>query len=150
MAPRDKVEYVLLRLTFLPFIDPLYPQMSINRRKHSPSTSITQVRDWFDRVMSYEKSKLPVNTHLRYTEWRILTGNPNDFIVEGGCKFDKAIILVGEENAYWVFYHNFPTHRRYEGNGKINVNFCSCCMPKHYEKIIDYVKKTISKARRPA
>lgn len=46
MAPQNKVEFVILKLAFLPYVHPTYPRITLTRKRHSPSHSMNQVRDW--------------------------------------------------------------------------------------------------------
>ncbi|XP_017468672.1 PREDICTED: uncharacterized protein LOC108360761 [Rhagoletis zephyria] len=146
MAPREHFEFVILRMTFVNYIDPLYPRISLTRKKHSPGASLTQVREWFDRVMSREKMKLPPNANVRYSEWRVISGNSNLFVVDGH-RFDKIIILMGEESNHWMFYQSVPLHRRIEGSARLPLTYCGCCLNNQYLNIMDAIKKCLLKPR---
>jgi len=54
-----------------------------------------------------ERSKLPPDANIRYAEWRIITGDMELFQVQG-VRFDKIMLVLGEENISWVFYQNTP------------------------------------------
>ncbi|KAH8402392.1 hypothetical protein KR009_011813 [Drosophila setifemur] len=146
MAPRGNVEFVLLRLAYVPYIHPLYPRITYQIRKHPPTGSIVQVRDWFEHVMMRERSNLPPDANVRYAEWRILTGDVNLFNVQG-CRFDKIMLVLGEENISWVFYHNMPMHRRVEGCACFPVSYCGCCLNNQYLDIMDKIKQTVSRRK---
>ncbi|XP_002015484.2 uncharacterized protein LOC6590382 [Drosophila persimilis] len=146
MAPREKVEFVLVRLSYVPYIHPLYPRISYQIRKHPPTGSVVQVRDWFEHVMLREHSKLPPGVNLRYSEWRIITGDVDLFKVEG-CRFDKIMLVLGEENISWVFYQNMPLHRRIEGSACLPVSYCGCCLNNQYLDIMKKIKQTLSRTK---
>ncbi|XP_061391377.1 uncharacterized protein LOC133326784 [Musca vetustissima] len=139
MAPQEKVEFVILRLTFLPYVHPQYPRITLTHKRHSPSSSMTQVRDWFDRIMSREKSKVDPQLSIRYCEWNVTSGNASLFTVNG-YRFDKILLVLGEDVVHWIFYQNMPLHRRIEGCGRLSVNYCGCCLNTQYLKIMETVK----------
>lgn len=94
--------------------------------------------------MSREKAQLPPNSHLRYSEWRIMSGNASLFTVDG-YRYDKILLVLGEENIYWVFYQNMPMHRRIEGSGVLPLTYCGCCLNNQYLKIMESVKDCLAK-----
>ncbi|XP_020817864.1 uncharacterized protein LOC110191354 [Drosophila serrata] len=146
MAPREKVEFVLVRLAYAPHIHPLYPHISYQIRKHPPTGSVIQVRDWFEHVMMRERSKLPPDVNLRYAEWRIITGDANLFSVES-YRYDKIMLVLGEENISWVFYTNNAMERRIEGSACFPVSYCGCCLNNQYLQIMAKIKQTLSRKK---
>jgi len=104
------------------------------------------VRDWFEHVMMRERSKLPPDANIRYAEWRIITGDVELFQVQG-CRFDKIMLVLGEENISWVFYQNMPLHRRIEGCACFPVSYCGCCLNNQYLDIMAKIKQTVSRKK---
>lgn len=89
--------------------------------------------------MSREKSKIDPRMTIRYSEWNVTSGNASLFTVNG-YRFDKILLVLGEEVVHWIFYQNMPLHRRIEGCGRISVNYCGCCLNTQYLKIMETVK----------
>lgn len=89
--------------------------------------------------MSREKAQIPASLNVRYCEWNIISGNANLFTING-YRFDKILMILGEEAIHWIYYQNMPFHRRIEGCDRLSVNYCSCCINTQYVKIIDTVK----------
>ncbi|XP_065368891.1 uncharacterized protein LOC135961323 [Calliphora vicina] len=144
MAPQNIVEFVILKLTFYRFLNPESPRISLTRKKHSPSGSMTQVGDWFDRIMSKEKSSIPSTVSVRYCEWNIASGNANLFTIND-YRFDKILLILGEECVHWMYYKDMCPNRRIEGFGPLSVNYCGCCLNTQYMQIMESVKGCVMK-----
>ncbi|XP_011202095.1 uncharacterized protein LOC105225369 [Bactrocera dorsalis] len=144
MAPRVYFEFVVLRMTYDSHLHPNKPRISFTHRKHSPSASLIEARDWFDLVMARERSKLPQGSKLRYTEWRIISGDAKLFYVEGYL-YDKILVFMGEESNYWMFYENVQRPRRIEGSGRLPLTYCACCLKSQYKTVLDTIKNCLSR-----
>ncbi|XP_014100905.2 uncharacterized protein [Bactrocera oleae] len=125
---------------------PNQPRISYTNKKHSPSASLIGARDWFDLMMARERLKLPQGSKLRYTEWRIFTGDPKLFYVDG-FRYDKILAFMGEESNYWMFYENVQRTRRIEGSGRLPLTYCSCCLFSQYMAVLDTIKNCLSRKR---
>ncbi|XP_065368883.1 uncharacterized protein LOC135961317 [Calliphora vicina] len=142
MAPQTKVEFVVLKLTYFKFIHPQSPRITVSHKKRSPSGSMPQIKDWFDRIMTQEKSSIPSNVKVRYCEWNINSGNANLFTING-FRFDNMVLILGEESVHWMFY--MCQQRRIEGCVPLSVNYCSCCFNNQYLEIMESVKGCLMK-----
>ncbi|XP_030380755.1 uncharacterized protein LOC115628706 [Scaptodrosophila lebanonensis] len=146
MAPREKFEFVFVRLSYIPYIHPLYPRITYQLRKHPLTVSITQVRDWYEHVMMRERANLPPDVNIRYCDWRIATGDVSLFTVHGN-RFDKIMLVLGEENISWVFYQNMPLQRRIEGSACFPISYCGCCLNNQYLEIMEHIKEMLSRTK---
>ncbi|EDW74361.1 uncharacterized protein Dwil_GK21873 [Drosophila willistoni] len=142
MIPQNNHEFVIVRLSFVPYIHPHYPRISYQLRKYPPSGSIVPVRDWFEHVMMRERSNLPSESHIRFCEWRILTGQLELFNING-YRYDKIMLILGEDSVSWVYYQCLPIHPRIEGSAKIPISYCSCCLENQYLTIMDKIKEIV-------
>ncbi|XP_065368884.1 uncharacterized protein LOC135961320 [Calliphora vicina] len=144
MAPQTRVEFVILKLSYYPSLHPQCPKMKMCRKRRSPSGSMPQVSEWFDRIMTKEKSSIPSTVKVRYCEWNIASGNANLFTING-YRFNQILLILGEETIHWVYYRNMSQYRRVEGYCPLSVNYCSCCFNNQYLKIMESVKSCLMK-----
>lgn len=92
--------------------------------------------------MDTELRNMPPNLTALYYEWNIACTQASLFTLFD-CRFDKIVLLLGEESAYWIFYQTVPLHRRVEGYGPILVPYCCCCFHSHYLQVLNSVRKLI-------
>lgn len=51
-------------------------------------------------------------------------------------RYDRVLIVLGEETNYWMFYQNLVLGKSYCGNGSLSCSFCGCCINKQICRIV--------------
>ncbi|XP_067629702.1 uncharacterized protein [Eurosta solidaginis] len=140
MILRGKYEFVVLSMIFEPAFDAIRPHICMKRDKKTPRSSITHIRDWLNQIVVGEKSKLPLNSSFRFSQWRIFSGDAKLFTYDG-VRFDRITVFMGEDSNYWMFYQHASINRRIEGSSRIPLKFCGCCLNHQYVKIMEVIKR---------
>ncbi|XP_065368879.1 uncharacterized protein LOC135961314 [Calliphora vicina] len=137
MEPKTKVEYVVLKLTYSKSMHrQSCPQITVSRRKRSPRDSIPLVNDWFDRIMTQEKSSIPSTAKVRYCEWNITSGN-EELFTANGHRFENMYFIMGKESVHTMFY--MCEHINMEGRLSLTAHICRGCFNNEFE-IVESVK----------
>ncbi|XP_055921637.1 uncharacterized protein LOC129952817 [Eupeodes corollae] len=139
MVP-EYAEFVVIHMIFATRDKPLM----MTRRRDRPSSTLSQVKDWYRRSFSKEVNALnqtdcPIRLSIR--EWRIFSGDKKLFTVDD-LHFEQIFIILGVDAWHWIFFKKDRTHIRLEGSAVIPFSYCGCCIFNQYPRILEAIKST--------
>ncbi|XP_055838693.1 uncharacterized protein LOC129906792 [Episyrphus balteatus] len=121
--------------------------LMMTRRRDKPSSSLSQVKDWYRRTFTKEVNALnqtdwPIRLSIR--EWRIFSGDKNLFTLDN-LLFEQIFIILGVDAWHWIFFKKDRGHVRLEGSAVIPFSYCGCCVFNQYPRILDAIKASRKK-----
>lgn len=89
--------------------------------------------------MSKEYLDIPRGNTIRFSLWRIKSGDIGLFMLKG-IRYDKLFFFVGETTIYWIFFKHGCRNRVAQGTTPLTINYCSCCFDDQYLQFVDCIK----------